>query len=182
MRLVLHRPEAFVSSCRTSLSSRVTCVAIEPILTSQTGEFAAMRPAFRMQPQSNMSQMARFPSRQDALESSRGKACPVSWVFPRTGRYCFNLIIQRVRRDWTQEGRSPLRYCSHGRPSTYFTFRETYRPLCASSLSSPGIPTLTCGSRWPPIEVSVCRSLCSSSPMLGLPRCPCIDEIEWEGG
>lgn len=26
---VLHRPEAFVSSCRASLSSRVTCVAIE---------------------------------------------------------------------------------------------------------------------------------------------------------
>lgn len=55
MRLVLHRPEAFVSSCRTSLSSRVTCVAIEPILTSQTGEFTAMRPAFCMQPQSNLS-------------------------------------------------------------------------------------------------------------------------------
>lgn len=54
MRVVLHRPEAFVSSCRTSLSSRVTCVAIEPISVSQTGESAAMRPAFRMQPQSKL--------------------------------------------------------------------------------------------------------------------------------
>lgn len=77
---------------------------------------------------------------------------------------------------------SPLRYCSHGRPPIYFTIRETYRPLCASSLPSLGIPTLTCGSPWPPVEISVCRSLCSSSSVLGLPRCPCVDEIGWEGG
>lgn len=54
LRVVLHRPETFVSSCRTSLSSRVTCVAVEPISTSQTGEFTAMRPAFRMQPQEQL--------------------------------------------------------------------------------------------------------------------------------
>lgn len=34
---------------------------------------------------------------QDALGSSHGRACPASWVFPRAGRYCFNLIITTLQ-------------------------------------------------------------------------------------
>ena len=139
MCVVLHRLEAFVSSCRTSLSLGVTCVAIGPVSTSQTGEFTAMRPGLlhaatkQLVPGGQISNVDRTH-----WTPSRGRACPFSCVFPRTGTCCFKLITQHFRR--TSSRRGFLRCCSHRTPSTCFTFRAVCRSLCTSSLSSSGEP------------------------------------------
>lgn len=105
MRLVLHRPEAFVSSCRTSLSSRVTCVAVEPISTSPDRGIHGYAARACMQLQRNFSQVAKCLCGLEAPESNHGTECP-SFVSLRKQElsvlYRFILIEQRFRREQSQ--------------------------------------------------------------------------------
>lgn len=128
MCVVLHRPEAFVSSCRTSLSSRVTCMAIEPSQRPRPGNLRLCGRPFACSHKANCPRWPDFPCVQDALDPSRERACPVSEVSSRTGCCCFNLINASggIIPAEAFSATAVRSYCSHGRPSsTCFIFRES---------------------------------------------------------
>jgi len=103
MRVVLHRPEAFVSSCRTSLSSRVTCVGYRTHLNVPDREICGYAAG-----------LLHAPTKQIVLDGQismeAGHICDRSWermfvpplVFPRSGTYCFNQISQSLKRNSSQ--------------------------------------------------------------------------------
>lgn len=168
--VVLHRPEAFVSSCRTSLSSQVTCVAIEPILTSQTGEFTAMRPVLSHAATSNSSQVARSPCGCDALDSKLWESMSRFLCLSENEKW--NLPFQTdhtmLQADMIPAGISPLL-----QPQNTIRFLHLSGSLsttvCFEHLQLWGSQLWLAGHHGPQIEISVCRCLCSSLPVLGLP-------------
>lgn len=101
MRVVLHRPEAFVSSCRTSLSSRVTCVATEPSQCPGPGNLRLCGRPFAC---SHKATCARWPD----FHGNRTPLPPVveahvpSLVFPRSRTYCSNQISEPSKRNSSQ--------------------------------------------------------------------------------